>query len=259
MPIKQEEEKSQTLEALSPAAQEILESILPLGTDLYFEATGLRCQPPNAQDLYALCTVLSKDPPEEELQTFLIQRPGFLMGLFGMNDAGDLALIAKPKIGTKYVADFAIVQVSQGGAGVRLIEIETAHEPILTSALSPARRLQSALTQIDSWREWLGANKLTFCRDLIDRVCGLVLYDGVQTSNSGYRFGDQTRLRQMWESFGGAADPVVQYAVILGRWGLLNLEEKKRFISKFGKSDDPAVFTFDQLARQANYRMDRAY
>jgi hypothetical protein len=63
----------------------------------------------------------------------------------------------------------------------------------------------------------------------------------------------------MWESFGGAADPVVQYAVILGRWGLLNLEEKKRFISKFGKSDDPAVFTFDQLARQANYRMDRAY
>ena len=81
MPIKQEEEKSQTLEALSPAAQEILESILSLGTDLYFEATGLRCQPPNAQDLYALCTVLSKDPPEQELQTFLNSASWFLDGL----------------------------------------------------------------------------------------------------------------------------------------------------------------------------------
>ena len=245
--------------ALSSKAQEILASILSLGTNLYFDVSGLRCQPPSAQDLYAFCELLWDSPAEEIIQKFLVQRPGFLMGLFGMNDAGDLALVAKPKIGTRYVADFAIVQVSQGGAAVCLIEIETSHEAIFTASLSPARRLQSALTQIDAWREWLGPNKLAFCRDILDRACKLPLYDGTHDSNSGYRFGDQTRLQHMWNSFGGSSEPVIHFAIIVGRWGLLSLDEKKRFMSKFGTSGDLSVFTFDQLARQANYRMDRTY
>jgi hypothetical protein len=244
---------------LSQPAQEVLASILSLGTDLEFDELGLRCQPPSADDLFALCELLAKHPPEEELQNFLIHHPGFLMGLFGTSDAGDLALVAKPRIGVKYVADFGIVQVNQGGAGILLVEIETSHEAMFTASFSPARRLQSALTQVDGWREWLSANKLTFCRDTLDRVCRLPLYDGLQSSVAGYRFGDADRMRQMWGSFGGLEEPNIRYSIVAGRWGLLSLEERRRFISKFGGDSDLSVFTFDQLARQANYRGERNY
>jgi hypothetical protein len=244
---------------LSPEAQKVLASILSLGTGVDEEDVPLQCRAPGPQELYAFCDLLALSPKEEQLQGFLTEHPGFLMGLFGMNDAGDLAIITKPKVGTKYVADFAIVQVFQGGAVVFLIEIETAHEPLFTGSLSPARRLQRALTQIDEWKEWINPNKLSFCRDVVDHACRLPLYDPQTVSNSGCRFSSAEHIRQMWDAFGGSADPNVQFAILAGRWGLLSREEKNRFMSKFRGWGELSVFTFDQVARQANYRMERGY
>lgn len=247
--------------SLSADAEAVLKSILSFGTgEDTFPFGGVTCQSPGGDALFQLCEILAGEPPESELQDFFAKNPGFLMGLFGMNDSGDLAFIAKPRIGTKFIADFAILQFFQGGSAVFLLEIETAHEKIFNASLAPARRLQWALTQIDDWRQWITPNRITFCRDLIDRAVRLPLYSPDLTPTTGCRFGDEAFIRNTWRSFGGETDPHIHYGIVVGRWANLSPAEKERFMSKFDHyGKDVTVFTFDQLARQAVYRPDRGY
>lgn len=243
---------------LSENAKNILRSILSLGTSEDAAAsTSERCESPGASALFALCELLAKAPKEEELQVFLSQHPGFLMGLFGTKDAGDLALVAKPRIGSRYIADFGILQVFQGGATIFLIEIETSHEPLFNQQLGPARRLQSAITQVEEWREWINPNKLTFSRDMIHQAKQCDLYEKSKSSLKGYRFCDPQTLDGLWANFGGYTDPNIHYAIVVGRWSQLSGEERVRLMSKFRSTTDLDVITFEQLARQANYRPDR--
>jgi hypothetical protein len=141
---------------------------------------------------------------------------------------------------------------------VFLVEIETAHEPLFTKKLSPARRLQTALTQIDEWREWINANKLAFTRDMVDQAVKCLEYKRGRSNSKGYRFLSADDLRSHWSGFGGDDDPNVHFAIIAGRWSLMTASEKKRFISKFRHNTACDVYTFEQLARQANYRPERS-
>lgn len=244
--------------SLTPKAQEVLASILSLGTSEDTALQTKRCQSPGAAGLFAFCELLASEPPEEKLQKFLVLHPGFLMGLFGTNDGGDLALIAKPRIGIKYVADFAVLQVFQGGATVFLIEIETSHAKLFTQTLSSARTLQTALTQVDEWREWVSPNKLTFSREILAQATECPMYGAGIESTKGYRFAERVAMEQSWQAFGGFRDPNVHFGVVAGRWGNLSADERVRMMSKFRGDNDLSVFTYDQLARQANYRSDRS-
>lgn len=243
--------------SVTPQALAILVSALSMGVEAE-EAmgSGARCPAPGGTSLLEFCELLATEPKEEELHQLLAGEPGYLMGLFGTRDQGDLAFLSKPRVGNKYVADFAIVQVFQGGATIFLVEIETSHESLFTRKLGPARRLQSALTQVQEWREWIQPNKQTFVRETIDQACGCRLF-GARGSGASVRFDSPSRIRKVWDGFGGNDDPNIHYAVIAGRWSVLTELERKRFLSSAGTIEDLSVYTYEQLMRQANYRPDR--
>lgn len=242
---------------MSPEAEKILKSIFSFGTsEDSFPFGGVQCQSPGAGALFSLCELLATNPAEEALHAFLCRYPGFLLGMFGTNDGGDLAFISKPRIGTRFVGDFVIVQVFQGGATIRLIEIETSHARLFTNDLRPAERLQIAMKQLDEWREWIEPNKLSFVRSIIDTACDAPLYSPDCEDQKSCRFMTPDEVRGLWNAFRGFEHPYLNYSAIIGRWSQLIPKEKERFLSKFGRYGD-VILTFDQLARRAIYRPTR--
>ena len=76
---------------------------------------------PGFHDVRDLAALLSREPDESSLQSFLTDRPQFLLGMFGQGDDGDIGFLTKPQVGTKF-ADFAIFNVGQGGCRVTSVD-----------------------------------------------------------------------------------------------------------------------------------------
>jgi len=172
------------------------------------------------------------------------------MGLCGYADSSELAFLTKPRIGPNYVADFAIVGANQGGAGLRLIEIEPASSPLFTQKLTPAQRYQSAIGQVTEWGEWIARNERTFVSDVIRLAMSLPMWPN-RSANGSFRRCDPYSLEQTFSAFGGFDMPFIDYKVIVGRWSELSSEETDRLIYLNTKAHKFATYTYDQVARQA--------
>ena len=244
---------------LSDEAEDILRAIFAIGSD---RSLGLgkriRVPSPGPAELYALCNLLAARPSEEKLQLFLEQNVGFLTSLVGTADNADLAILFKPPVGTRYRADFCVLQAFQGGSVAHLIEIETSHERLFNQAGSPARRLATALHQIDNWRMWINRNPVHYARELV-LLAQAVPLSGDQTPGAaGVRLTDAQKLKQVWSGFGGFEEPFFSYTIIIGRWSKLTDFEKERLISRnrHGESQTK-IFTYEQIARLANFRLEQ--
>jgi hypothetical protein len=208
---------------------------------------------PSHQALGLFADLIAAEPPEEGLQRFLTEWPGFLMGLCGFADSSELAFLTKPRIGPNFVADFAIIGASQGGAGIQLIEIEPSSERLFTQKLTPAQRYQAAIGQVTEWGEWISRNERTFVSDMIRAAKALPLWPDT-AENGSFRRLDPHRLEQSFSAFGGFDMPFISYNVVVGRWSELQREERERLIYLNTKVNKFKTFTYDQVARQAFQR-----
>jgi hypothetical protein len=197
--------------------------------------------------------LLAGTPSEGDLQRFLANYPAFLIGLTGFADSSEVAFITKPRIGTQYVADFGILHIGQGGAGATLIEIEPSTERLFTSALSPARRYQSAISQVTEWREWIERNRQGFMSDLVRTARALPMWPR-RASNGSFRREEADRLEQGVWAFGGYDTPGFSYMIICGRWGKLEKAERDRLVFLNSNVHTFVTYTYDQVARQAMKR-----
>lgn len=244
---------------LSVAAESVLRSILAYGGDINAGGKARpRAPAPSDKELFELCELIAVTPSEEQLQCFFEKNVGFMTGMFGTNDNSDIAVLFKPSIGTQYRADFCVLQAFQGGAVAHLIELESSHESLFTKRLTPARRLQSALGQIDDWRQWIERNRVHYARELMRTARELPLYGAYRDGDAGVRFVDADRAEELWSAFGGFEDPSFSYAIVIGRWSQLSREQKDRLVTR-NRHNDPncATYTYEQLARQANGRLER--
>ncbi len=243
--------------AFSPEAEKVLREIFSVGAD---RAVGigrrLRAPTPGADELFEFCQLLAEEPPEEDLQLFLQKNVGFVTGLLGGPDNADLAVIFKPKIGTRFVADFCVLQAHQGGAVAHLIEIETCHENLFTREGKPAKRLASALKQVEDWHLEISRAPMHFSAEFIRTAKKLPEYSEQDSTSRGVRFTAPDQIQNIWESFGGRDTPLFSYTAILGRWSKLDDDGKARIISR-NRDGGPKVHTFEQLARNANFRLER--
>jgi hypothetical protein len=247
-----------TQATLSLGAQAVLADILGVGGDpAHPLASSVRAPAPGAGELFELCELLAAAPAERELQTFFQRNVGFLTGLFGTNDNLDLAVLFQPPIGTHHRADFCILQVSQGGALACLVEIESCHERLYTRARIPARRLNGALGQLDDWQSRIDRDPIYHAREFIEAACKLPLLGKVSAEASGVRFRREEEIRNLWYGFGGFEVPTFSYVVVMGRWSQLSADEKMRLID-FNRSNQGhrKIYTYEQLARQANARVE---
>jgi hypothetical protein len=93
-------------------------------------------------DCRLLKTLLDQNAREEELQNFLEEHPMFFARFSASR------LLPKPKILTKYVADFAILNQRKE---LLLIEIEKPNIRLLTKGGQITSDLQHAVTQVTDW------------------------------------------------------------------------------------------------------------
>lgn len=206
--------------------------------------------------LKELAELIHNDGPEEEFQIFLATHPQFLMGAFGSRDDGDLALIEKPKLGSKYVADFGLVKFGQGGAGIHLIELEHPRDRLFTAGLTPTQKLAHAQGQILSWVEWLSKYGEATKKQLIDHAMALPEFTPGLVQRGGFRFVTTALFEQRWNAFGGNDHNIYSYSVVIGRWTRMNDAERKRLIAQNVNPNPASIMTYDQLARKALVRPD---
>lgn len=234
---------------------DVLRAILSIGGDANaFPTRRNRAPSPQASDLLALCDLLAAETPEEDLQKYFERNPGYLTALYGSNDNTDLAVLYKPYVGTQYRADFCVLQAFQGGSVAHLIEIESCHERLFTKALTPARRLQGALGQVEDWQSWIETNAQHYARELVRMAQGLPMFGDSGDTSKGLRFAEKDDVENIWKAFGGFEAPSFSYGIIIGRWSTLMPEERIRLVERNRRNQGLSIFTFEQLARQANYR-----
>jgi hypothetical protein len=210
-------------------------------------------------DVVAFAELLSRDASEEELQQFLTEQPQMLRGAMGYAQNLDLGFVTKPAIGTRYRADFAVLSYDQGGCDIHLIELERASAPLFTRKDTPAQRLQSAMGQVRDWDAWIRPNQRTFVRDLIDHAKTLPVLPKRHTNGSIIRVTPD-HLEEAWRHFGGFDQPGIRYTIVIGRWGQLSEEHRKRLV--YMNQRDGAVQqirTFDQVARRSYSRPAISY
>ncbi len=244
--------------ALSPEAAKVLAQIITLGTSDDLSEQEDACFSPGYDHLCLLSGLLANEPREEELQQFLAKHPHFLLGLLGSNDAGDLAYLIKPHVGTKHKADFGLLMTSQAGARLTLVEIEPSVANLFTRNGTPAKRLQTALGQILDWQQWISEHRSSYIRDIIDLAKSLPEYNKehvLSEPGRGYRFTTPEDIEELWRIFGSYEDPRIRYIIVIGRWSSLSKEHQKRLLS-FNRehSASQIVYTYEQVGRQANSR-----
>lgn len=242
---------------LSLDAEQVLKDIFAVGSDRALAiGNRLRAPTPGPDELFNLCELLANEPNEEALQKFLELNFGFLTGLLGGPDNSDLAVLFKPKIGTRFVADFCVLQAHQGGAVAHMIEIETSHEMLFTKKGNPAKRLAGALSQLEDWRMEIDRQPKFYAGEFLRMAQNAEEFCEGCECLRGVRFTSAEDVKKIWEMFGGGEQCFWTYTAILGRWSKLNDEEKARIIHR-NQSGPVKIHTFEQLARNANFRLER--
>ena len=241
----------------SPKGEQVLRDIFAIGSD---RALGLskrlRFPTPGSNELFEFCELLASTPKEEALQTYLERNPGYLTGLLGGPDNADLAILFKPFVGTRFRADFCVLQSHQGGSVVNIIEIESSHDSLFTRAGRPSSRLSSALTQLEDWKIAIERDRRYHASELVRMAVSCPMLGEQVEDSRGIRLAEGERIRSIWDAFGGSDDPFFTYTVIQGRWSGLSPEEKARVIGR-NRTGYPKIHTFEQLARNANFRLER--
>jgi Domain of unknown function (DUF4263) len=245
--------------SISKSAQTVLQDIFAVGSEQTIGSKNrLRIPIPGYLELLKLCELLSTEPAEEELQKFLEKHPGFLTGITGNIDNTDLAVIFKPRIGPRYVADFCVLQAFQGGSVAHLVEIETSHEVIFTKSGKPSKRLADALKQVEDWKIYIEPHRVHFAKELVRMALSLPKLGDNFENGRGVRTKDASDLESHWQTFGGFDLPFFSYTVVIGRWSRLSADDKKRVIMRNRNQDTTVkLYTYEQVARLANFRLDR--
>jgi hypothetical protein len=239
---------------LNEQALQVLEQIFSGTLDLDDLTRQRDALFPDYEDVNALAAVISRDASEEECQAVLRDHPRLLLGAMAHGQANDLAFLTKPAISSLYVADFAVLSYEQGGCQVTLVEIEPASASLLTNKLTPAKRLQQAMGQVRDWDEWMRSNATSCIKDMVQRVVDLPVFPA-KAANGSFLIVKPPQFRSIWRDYDGFDSPVIQYAILIGRWSLLSERERARL--RYLNQHDARlhrVWTYDQLARRAIMR-----
>ncbi|MFH2107984.1 MAG: Shedu anti-phage system protein SduA domain-containing protein [Chrysiogenia bacterium] len=203
----------------------------------------------NKRDLQEFAKLLSGEPSEESLQEFIEKHPYYLLGMLSYGEQ-ILSFLTKPRIGPINIADFAIITVNQGGAGIFLFEIEPSSARLFTNKLTPAKTYQQAIKQISDWRKWIEKNKTTFISDILEYTKKLPVWPKI-SKNGSFNLYHSKKIENDWKAFGGDDFPNFAYYIICSRWAKLNDEERRHliYINSRQNINSYMTYTYDQIAR----------
>ncbi|GAA3974719.1 DUF4263 domain-containing protein [Mucilaginibacter dorajii] len=206
---------------------------------------------PNLQELQEVAGLIANDGLEEDFQKFFNKHPNFLFRAIPSSGGRNIGYLVKPPICTFFTADYAILTIGQGGCGITLIELERPSDKLFTSKLTPAKKLQGAIGQIDDWNEWLQHNQKTFINTSLELVRRAKKHPEIDESGS-FKMDSNSKIDKGWNAFGGFENCYISNLIIIGRWANLSEKERKRLLyyNSKAKSNNYQIRTYDQLIRQ---------
>jgi len=206
---------------------------------------------PTFKDVQEIAKLVLSDTSEESFQKFFNKNPHFLFRAIPSSGDTIFGLLIKPPIGNFFYADYAIITIGQGGCGVTLIELERPSDKLFTKKLTPAKKLQTALGQIDDWNEWLINNKQTFSNTILELLKKAPLYPNTDKKGS-FKCMSNNKIENGWKGFGGYDECYIGNMLVISRWSKLSDKEKKRlvFYNSKNRQNYFQIRTYEQLIRK---------
>jgi hypothetical protein len=121
------------------------------------------------EDLSSFEKLIETAKNENELHEFLLER----QYLLAWQEPHCHHVVSKPRLGSQYVPDFLLAEMSSAGITWVLVEIERSDDRLTTKSGEFTKCVRTALQQIRDWRRWLTPNKDYAIRSLTDGGLGL--------------------------------------------------------------------------------------
>lgn len=150
---------------------------------------------------------------------FLKKHPEIVVYTFNWTAGHCQYVLNEFMLGSRYKVDFVVLLAYSGKWEVNFIELENTDDNIITKDGKPSQRLNSAISQIHDWNEYIIQNKASVQRDLSKACMEKDLLKWVSSefqpsNNSGNKLSDP-------ETF-----ITFKYHVIIGR--RFNIADKQR-------------------------------
>lgn len=105
---------------------------------------------------------------EREATRFLKEHPEVVVYTFNWTAGHAQYVLNEFMLGAKYKADFVVLLAYSGCWEVNWIELENTDDKIITKEGKPSQRLNSAISQIHDWKDYIDLNRASIHRDLAD-------------------------------------------------------------------------------------------
>src|SRR5690606_13237363 len=129
----------------------VIMGVLPLDCEVMLEAE--------------LLTILSHSG-ERDASSFLTRHPGVLVWGFCRTGGHSMYAVKEFPFGSNYRADFVVGNSYSGAWEVHFVELEPVDDNIMTKKGVPSARLNSAISQLNDWREFVERNEALVQEDL---------------------------------------------------------------------------------------------
>lgn len=190
--------------------------------------------------------ILDKSGGERAAYHFLKKNPALVLWSFIRAGGHSQYILAEFPIGIRYRADFVILFEYSGGWEVYLIELEPVHDCVITKDGRPSKRLNSAISQVNDWAEYVETNRLQVKRDFSDWC---VRHDLLGWDSPDDSPDDPPSIKD--------PDSYVHfhYYVIIGRREAIT-KEKRRKMNQWRRTATISIGTYDRfldVARNMDY------
>ncbi len=190
--------------------------------------------------------ILNESGGENSAYQFLKKTPALVLWSFVRVGGHSQYLLAEFPIGIRYRADFVILYEYSGGWEVYLIELEPVHDRVITKDGRPSKRLNSAISQINDWADYIETNQLQVKQDLSDWC---IRHDLLGWDSPDDNPDDPPNIKD--------PDSYVHfhYHIIIGRREAIT-KDKRRKMNQWRRTGVIAIGTYDRfldVARNMDY------
>jgi hypothetical protein len=105
---------------------------------------------------------------EREATKFLKANPQIVLWSFCWTGGHSKYVLNEFPLGSKYRADFVVLLSYSFGWEITFIELENTDDIVVTKAGRPSKRLNSAISQIHDWNDYIKNNRASVQKDLSD-------------------------------------------------------------------------------------------
>ena len=185
-----------------------------------------------------LLALLDTGASESAVRIYLTTNPLIALWSFAWTGGHSEYVLGEFQIGSRYRADLVVPFSYSGQWEVHFVELEPVDDVAITKDDKPSQRLNSAISQIADWADYIEHNRAQVQSDLSNwcvKHDNLKLYKDGEPCNYT---GDYLKDPESFIRF--------KYHIIIGRRARID-KEKRRKMNQYSKRTDIRIATYDRF------------